>query len=93
MSVAYAVPAYVLLSTMLCLSYSCIECTKHKGKFDTSSQSMLSTWCIVSLIVASIIGAVSGEMLSGNSNTTHILLVSILAFVTLIISCSMVYWT
>lgn len=92
MSVAYAAPAYVGIATLLCLSYSCMECTRDGGSLDTTARSMLSGWCIVVLIVASIIGAVSGEMMAGMTDTTHLLIAAILACVTLSISSSIVYY-
>ena len=93
MSVAYAVPMYLGISTMLCLSYSCIECTKDKGKLDNSAKFILSAWCIVVFIVASVIASVSGEMMSGISNASHLLIAGILACVTLSVSSSMIYWS
>jgi hypothetical protein len=93
MSVAYAAPMYVGLSTILCLSYSCIEFTKDKGKIDNSAKSILLTWCVVVLFVASIIGAVSGQMMAGMTNATHLLIAVILACVTLSVSSSIIYWS
>jgi hypothetical protein len=93
MSVAYAAPMYVGLSTILCLSYSCIECTKDKGKIDTTTKSMLFAWCLVSLIVASVVAGASGEMMAGMTNMTHLLIAALLACVTLSVSCSMIYWS
>lgn len=93
MSVAYAAPMYVGISILLCLSYSCIEFTKDKGKLDTSSKAILLAWCIISTIIASVIAGASGEMMSGMVNTTHLLIAIILACVTLSISSSMIYWT
>ena len=92
MSVVYAAPMYVGISAILCLSYSCTECVKDKGKFDSSAKSILSTWCIVVLIVASVVGGASGEMMAGMTNATHLLIAGILACVTLSISSSMIYW-
>lgn len=92
MSVAYAAPMYVGISTILCLSYSCIECTKDKGKLDSSVKSILSTWSIVVLIVASVIAGAAGEMMVGMTNASHLLIAGILACVSLSISCSMIYW-
>lgn len=92
MSIAYAAPMYVGLSTILCLSYSCIECTKDKGKLDSTSKSILSIWCIVVLIVASVVAGASGQMMSGMTNMTHLLIAVVLACVTLSVSCSMIYW-
>ena len=92
MSVAYAAPMYVGLTTILCLSYSCVECTKHKGKLDSSVKSILSTWCVIVLIVASVVGAVSGEIMVGMMDTTHLLIAAILACITISISSSMIYY-
>lgn len=93
MSVAYVAPMYVGISCMMCLSYSCIEYTKNKGKLDTSSKSILFGWCILSTIIAFIVAGATGEMMSGMSNVTHILIAAILACVTLSISSSMIYWS
>lgn len=93
MFISYAAPMYVVLSTLLCLSYSCIECTKDKGKIDTSTKSMLSTWCVISLIVASVIAGVSGEMMIGMTNVMHVLIALLLVCATLIVSSLMIYWT
>lgn len=93
MSVAYAAPMYVGLSTILCLSYCCIEFTKDKGKLDNSTKSILSTWCVIVLFIASIIGAVSGEMMTGMTNISHLLIALILACVTLSVSSLIIYWT
>jgi len=93
MSVAYAAPMYVGISVILCLSYSCIECTKDKGKLDTSSKSILFTWCIISTIIASVVAGVSGEMMTGMTNITHLLIAVLLACVTLSVSSSMIYWS
>lgn len=93
MSVAYAAPMYVGLSTILCLSYSCIECTKDKGKLDSTTKSMLLAWCIVVLIVASVVAGVSGEIMTGLTNMTHLLIAAFLACVTLSMSSSIIYWS
>lgn len=93
MSVAYAAPMYVGLSTILCLSYSCIECTKDKGKLDSTTKSLLLAWCIVVLIVASVVAGVSGEMMTGMTNMTHLLIAAVLACVTLSVSSSIIYWS
>lgn len=92
MSVAYAAPMYVGLTTILCLSYSCVECTKDKGKLDSSVKSILSTWCVIVLIVASVVGAVSGEIMVGMMDVTHLLIAVILACITISISSSMIYY-
>lgn len=89
----YAVPIYVGLSCVLSLSYSCIECVKEKGKFDSATYSILCTWIIVSAIVASVIAGVVGEMMIGMTNYMHLLIALILACVTLSISGSLIYWT
>lgn len=93
MSVAYAAPMYVGISTILCLSYSCIECTKDKGKLDDTTKSMLCAWCIVVLIVASVVAGASGEMMVGMTNMTHLLIAAVLACVTLSVSSSIIYWS
>lgn len=93
MSVAYAAPAYIGLTTLLCLSYSSIECTKDKGNLDTPTKSLLCTWCIVSLVMASFIGVVSGQMMAGMTNMTHLLIVALFACVTIGISCLMIVWS
>ena len=93
MSVAYAAPMYVGISTLLCCCYSCIESTKHKGKLKDSDKSILLTWCIVSVIVASVVMGASGEMMTGNTNILHILIAALLACITLSISSLMIYWT
>lgn len=90
--VAYAPGMYVLSSTILCLIYSCIECTKDKGKLDTSSQFMLLSWCIISLFVASAVAGVSGQMMAGTTNILYLLLVTLLACATLSVSSLMIYW-
>ena len=93
MSIAYAAPMYVGLSIILCLSYSCIECTKDKGKLDSTTKSILLAWCIVVLIVASIVAGASGEMMTGMTNITHLLIAVVLACVTLSVSSSIIYWS
>lgn len=93
MSVVYATPIYVGLSTILCLSYCCIECTKDKGKLDNTTKTMLSIWCSVVLIVASIVAGVSGQIMAGIPNITYILIAAILACVTLSISSSIIYFS
>ncbi len=93
MSVAYAAAMYVGISCILSLCYSCIECTKDKGKLETSTKSILFGWCIVSTIIASVIAGASGEMMAGMTNVTHLLIAVILACVTLSISSSMIYWS
>ena len=93
MSVAYAAPAYVGLTTILFLSYSSIECTKDKGKLDNSSKSFLSTWFIVSLIVTSVISGAVGEAMMGMSNVTHLSIAVLLACITLSISLGLIYWS
>lgn len=93
MSIAYAAPMYIGISTMLCLSYSCIECTKRKGKLNNSDKLMLSVWCIVSIIIASVVMGASGEMMTGMTNVTHLLIAALLACITLSISSSMIYWS
>lgn len=89
----YAVPVYVGLSCLMCLSYSCIECVKDKGSFDTASKSILCVWMVVSAIVASVIAGVVGEMMVGMTNYMHLLIALILACVTLSISSSIIYWS
>lgn len=93
MSVAYAAPMYVGISTLLCCCYSCIESTKQKGKLKDSDKSILSVWCIVSIIVASVVMGASGEMMAGMTNITHLLIAVLLACITLSISSSMIYWS
>lgn len=90
---SYAIPIYVGLSCLLSLSYSCIECVKDKGKFDTATKSILCTWVIVSAIVTSVISGVVGEIMIGATNYMHLLIALILACATLSISSSMVYWS
>ena len=89
----YAAPVYVGLSCLLSLSYSCIECVKDKGNFDTASKSIMCVWIIISAIVASVVAGVSGEMMIGMINYTHLIIALILACVTLSISCGVVYWS
>lgn len=93
MSVVYTAPAYVGISCLLCLSYSCIECTKEKGNLSTSNKLLLFGWCILSTIIASVIAGASGEMMAGMTNMTHLLIAALLACVTLSISSSMIYWS
>lgn len=93
MSVAYAAPMYVGISTMLCCCYSCIEFTKNKGKFKDSDKSILSAWCVVSIIVACIVMGASGEIMVGMTNITHLLIAVLLACITLSISSGMIYWS
>lgn len=89
----YAIPVYVGLSCIMSLSYSCIECIKEKGKLETATYSILFTWIIVSLIVASVISGVVGEMMVGMTNYIHLLIALILACVTLSISSLILYWS
>lgn len=93
MSAAYAVPAYLGLSTLLCLSYLCVEFTKNKGKFDTTAKILLGVWCFVILFVASVVGGVSGEIMIGVTNITHLLIALILVCLTLIISSGIIWWS
>lgn len=92
MSVVYAAPMYVGISTMLCCCYSCIESTKQKGKLKDTDKSILLVWCIVSVIVASVVMGASGEMMAGMTNITHLLIAALLACVTLSVSSLMIYW-
>jgi len=89
----YAIPVYLGTSLLLCCSYCCIENTKEKGNLDTATHSILSSWCIVSIIVTSIIAGVVGEMSMGATNATHVLIALILACVTLSLSSSLIYWS
>lgn len=89
----YAVPMYVGLSCLLSLSYSCMECVKGKGKLDTATYSILSTWITVLLIVTSLIMGVVGEITIGATNYLHLLIVLILACATLSISGAIIYWS
>lgn len=93
MSLIYTAPLYMGISCLLSLSYGSIEYVKDKGNLNFSSKSILFCWCILSIIVTSIIAGATGEMMSGKTNITHLLIASILACVTLIISSCMVYWT
>lgn len=90
----YAVPAYVGLSCLLSLSYSCMECAhSKKGKIDSATKSIMLGWIIVSGIVASVIAGVVGEITIGTSSVSHILIALVLACVTLTISSAIVYWS
>ena len=89
----YAVPVYFGLSCLLSLSHSCIECVKEKGKLETATKSILCTWVIVIVIVASVIAGVVGEMMIGMTNYMHLLVALVLACVTLSISSSILYWS
>jgi hypothetical protein len=89
----YAAPFYVGLSCLLSLSYSCIECVKEKGNFDIATCSIFSTWVIITLIVASVIAGVAGEMMIGMTNYMHLLIALVLACVTLSISSSIIHWS
>ena len=89
----YAAPVYVGLSCLLSLSYGCMECARQKGKIDNTTKSLLCGWVIVSAIVASVVAGVSGEIMIGITNITHILLALILVCVTLSISSSIIYWS
>ncbi len=93
MSVVYAAPMYVGISCLMCLCYSCIECTKDKGRITTVNSSLLLGWCIVSTIVASVIAGASGEMMTGMTNASHLLIAALLACVTLSVSSAMIYWS
>ena len=89
----YAAPFYVGLSCLLSLSYSCIECVKEKGNFDIATCSIFSTWVIITLIVASVIAGVAGEMMIGMTNYMHLLIALVLSCVTLSISSSIIHWS
>ena len=89
----YATPAYVGLSCLLSLIYASIECVKDNGTLDNATHSILCGWCIVSMIVGSVILGVTGEMAMGISSMPHILIALILACVTLSISSSIIYWS
>jgi hypothetical protein len=93
MSVAYAAPMYVGISFILCLSYTFVECTKDKGDLNTINKLLLCAWCIVSIIIASVVAGATGEMMAGMTNMTHLLIAALLACVTLSISSSMIYWS
>ena len=93
MSVAYAAPMYVGISLMLCSSYCCIEFTKDKGKLVNSTKLILCGWCLVSIIIASVIAGASGEVMSGMTNVSHLLIAALLACVTLSVSSSLIYWS
>lgn len=87
----YAVPVYVGISTLLCSLYCCIE--SMKGKLDNTVKSILCSWCVMSIIITSIIGGIAGEMTMGIAPMSHVLIMMILFCVTLSISSSMIYWT
>ena len=89
----YAAPFYVGLSCLLSLSYSCIECVKEKGNFYIATCYIFSTWVIITLIVASVIAGVAGEMMIGMTNYMHLLIALVLACVTLSISSSIIHWS
>jgi len=89
----YAAPIYVGLSCLLSLCYSCIECAKDNGNFDTATKSIFSAWILTSIIIGSVIAGVSGEMMIGITNYTHLLIALILACVTLSISSFIIYWS
>lgn len=93
MSVAYAAPMYLGISTLLCCSYSCIEFTKNKGKLKDSDKSILSVWCVVSIIVACVVMGVSGEIMNRMTNITHLLVAVLLVCITFSISSYMIYAT
>lgn len=88
----YAAPVYLATTFTLCLSYSLMECIKDKGELDTATNSILFTWSIISIIVASVILAVTGEMMIGQTRIVHVIIALLLTCVTLIISSCMIYW-
>ena len=83
---AYAIPMYLGTSLTLCLSYSCIESTKQKGKLDGSDKSILSIWFLIALVVTSMIAGTT----SGMTSMTFISITMILAITTICISFCMV---
>ena len=89
----YAAPVYIGLSCLLSLSYSCMECAKNKNKIDDFTKSVLCCWVIVSAVVASVIAGVSGEVMVGQIDMTHVFVALILACVTLSASSLMIYWS
>lgn len=93
MSVVYAAPMYVVISTLLCSSYFFIEFSKNRGNYSNTEKFILSAWCVVSLIVASFIMGVSSEMMYGMANVTHLLIVILIACITLSVSSGMIYWS
>jgi len=88
----YAAPVYLATAFTLCLSYCCMECIKEKGELDTATHSILITWCIISTIVSSVILAVTGEMMIGQTQIVHVIIALLLTCVTLIVSSCMIYW-
>lgn len=88
----YAAPFYVGISCLLSLSYSCIECAKGKGN-DMATSFILCGWIITTLIVASVVAGVAGELMMQIYNYMHLLIALVLACVTLSISSSLVRWS
>lgn len=91
MSVAYAAPMYVGLSTILCSVYSGIECTKNKGKLDSAAKSFLCLWCVGTLLLASAIFSASSEIMSGSGSMTYLMVTIFFACIMLSFSGFMIY--
>ena len=89
----YAVPLYIGLSSLLCLSYSCMECVKEKGKLDSATHSILSCWVLISILVGSMISGVATQMMMGMTNYTFLLITLIIACSTLVFSSCLLSWT
>lgn len=93
MSTLYAAPMYLVISSTLCVIYGMIEFGKDKGNLNTQDKLILSAWCIISLIVSSVIAGISGEMMEKSLNPMYILLTLILVCATLSVSSSLIYWS
>lgn len=95
MSTLYLAPAYSGLASLMLISYTSLESAKTNKEKDDFMEKNLSSvqisWCICSIVIATIIGGISGEMMLGEADTSHLVIMFILAIATLCFSCSLVY--
>ena len=93
MSVVYVAPAYIGLSILFCFIYSAIEYFK-EGSLNSANKTILSIWCVITLLIGFIIASETIGMTSGTFTSMSIFMATILlACVTICISGIMIYWT
>jgi len=80
---------YILLAILLCCVYYGLEMSN--GGLDSTKKSILSSWCITSLLVMSIIFGVKHAQEQGLAQSKHIIIMYILSVGTLSASSLCIY--
>jgi hypothetical protein len=80
---------YILLAILLCSIYYGIEMSK--GEIDFAGKAILSSWCITSLLVMSIILGVKRAQEEGLTHSQHIIIMYTLSIGTLLSSSLFVF--